>query len=90
MKRLRRILAAGLAAAALSTAVRASSPQADYAIDWYTIDGGGGSSSSGVFTLSGTIGQTDAGSMASGSYSLDGGFWAATPKYSIYLPLIRR
>jgi len=46
-----------------------------YKIDWYTIDGGGGTSSGGAYTLSGTIGQPDAGSLAGGSYLLVGGFW---------------
>ena len=33
----------------------------DYAIDWHTIDGGGGTSTGGVYAVSGTIGQPDAG-----------------------------
>ena len=45
-------------------------------IDWATIDGGGGTSSGGIFSVSGTIGQPDAGSMTGGSYSLLGGFWS--------------
>ena len=32
-----------------------------YSIDWYTIDGGGGTSTGGVYSVSGTIGQPDAG-----------------------------
>src|SRR5213592_797678 len=48
---------------------------AQYAIDWFTIDGGGGSSSSGSLTLSGTIGQPDAGTLSGGNYTLQGGFW---------------
>jgi hypothetical protein len=48
---------------------------AQYAIDWYTIDGGGGTSSGGSYTLSGTIGQPDAGTLAGGTYVLEGGFW---------------
>jgi hypothetical protein len=48
-----------------------------YSIDWFTIDGGGGTSTGGVFTVSGTIGQPDAGGpMVGGNYSLVGGFWA--------------
>ena len=48
-----------------------------YAIDWHTIDGGGGTSTGGVFAVSGTIGQPDAGGpLTSGNYSLTGGFWA--------------
>ncbi|MFG0260752.1 MAG: GC-type dockerin domain-anchored protein [Phycisphaerales bacterium JB041] len=50
-----------------------------YEVPWHTIDGGGGTSSGGSFTLSGTIGQHDAGGpMTGGSYSLTGGFWAGT------------
>ena len=48
-----------------------------YSIDWYKISGGGGASSGGVYSVSGTIGQHDAGGpMTGGSYSLTGGFWA--------------
>jgi hypothetical protein len=48
-----------------------------YAIDWYKIAGGGGTSTGGVYAVSGTIGQHDAGGvMTGGSYSLVGGFWA--------------
>lgn len=47
-----------------------------YSLDWFTIDGGGGTSTGGVYTVSGTIGQPDAGKMSGGNYSVDGGFWA--------------
>ncbi|MDX2197788.1 MAG: hypothetical protein SF069_02320 [Phycisphaerae bacterium] len=50
--------------------------QAQYAINWYTIDGGGGTSTGGTYILSGTIGQPDAGTMTGGTYALAGGFWA--------------
>jgi hypothetical protein len=47
-----------------------------YTIDWYTIDGGGGTSTNGPYSLTGSIGQVDAsGSMTNGPYSLTGGFW---------------
>ena len=46
-----------------------------YSIDWQTIDGGGGSSTGGVYSVSGTIGQPDAGRMSGGPFTLDGGFW---------------
>jgi hypothetical protein len=46
-----------------------------YNIDWYTIGGGGGTSTGGVYSVSGTIGQPDAGTMSGGNYSLVGGFW---------------
>ena len=50
----------------------------DYSIDWHTIDGGGGTSRGGVYSVSGTIGQSDASTttMTGGHYSLTGGFWS--------------
>jgi hypothetical protein len=49
-----------------------------YSIDWFTIDGGGGTSTGGVYSVSGTIGQPDANAtpMTGGNYSLTGGFWS--------------
>ncbi len=48
-----------------------------YSIDWYKIAGGGGVSTGGVYQVSGTIGQHDAGGpMTGGPYSITGGFWA--------------
>jgi hypothetical protein len=63
---------------ALALAGLAASTQAQsYSIDWSTVDGGGGTSTGGVYTVSGTIGQPDAGGpMTGGNYSLTGGFWA--------------
>jgi hypothetical protein len=47
-----------------------------YAINWSTIDGGGGTSTGGVYSVSGTIGQPDAGGpMTNGVYAVTGGFW---------------
>jgi hypothetical protein len=48
----------------------------NYSIDWSTIDGGGGTSTGGVYSVSGTIGQPDAGTMSGGPFMLTGGFWA--------------
>ncbi len=50
----------------------------DYALDWYTIDGGGKMfSTGGDFELSGTVGQPDANTtiMTGGEFELAGGFW---------------
>ena len=48
-----------------------------YSIDWYKIAGGGGTSTGGVYAVSGTIGQPDAsGAMSGGNYSVTGGFWS--------------
>jgi hypothetical protein len=49
----------------------------NYSINWYTIAGGGGTSTGGTYAVSGTIGQPDASTpMTGGNYSLTGGFWA--------------
>jgi hypothetical protein len=58
-------------AAALGT--RAQS----FSIDRFAIAGGGGTSTGGLFAVSGTIGQPDAVTMSGGNYSLAGGFWSA-------------
>lgn len=55
----------------------AVSAHAQFAIDWFTLDGGGGQSSGGAYTLAGTIGQPDAGASSGGAYTLHGGFWSA-------------
>jgi hypothetical protein len=48
-----------------------------YSIDWYKVSGGGGTSTGGVYSVSGTIGQPDAGgAMSGGQYSVTGGFWS--------------
>ena len=52
-----------------------------YSIGWYKIAGGGGTSTgtngASVYSVSGTIGQHDAGTvMTGGNYSLTGGFWS--------------
>ena len=52
-------------------------PAQTYSIDWYKVAGGGGTSTGGVYSVSGTIGQYDTGGpLTNGVYSLTGGFWA--------------
>ena len=49
----------------------------NYSIDWYKVSGGGGRSTGGVYSVSGIIGQPDAGGpMRGGNYSLTGGYWS--------------
>jgi hypothetical protein len=63
----------GLLTSVLCVSARGQS----YSIDWSTIDGGGVTSTGGVYSVTGTIGQPDAGGpMTGGNYSLTGGFWA--------------
>src|ERR1039457_394216 len=48
-----------------------------YSVDWYKVAGGGGTSTGGMYSVSGTIGQPDAsGAMSGGQYSVTGGFWS--------------
>lgn len=47
-----------------------------YDLSWFTIDGGGGTSTGGAYQVRGTIGQSDAGVMVGGNFELRGGFWA--------------
>jgi hypothetical protein len=69
---------------ALALVVSATRAEAQsYSIPWYKVTGGGGTSSNGLYTVSGTIGQPDAGAMSGGNYSLTGGFWAL---YAVQTP----
>ena len=49
--------------------------RAQYTMQRFTVDGGGGTSAAGPYSLSGTAGQPDAGTLSAGSYVLAGGFW---------------
>lgn len=81
-------------AAMLAGLAAADSLTNGFTIPWWTVDNGGGTSQGGAYSLSGTAGQPDAGSLSGGSYVLRGGFWsgaAVMPSVpTIYLPLIIR
>ena len=62
-----------------------------YTLDWWTVDGGGGtwSDAGGQYELNGTSGQPDAGVWSDDDYTLTGGFWSSGEvEYSAYLPLV--
>jgi hypothetical protein len=65
-----------------------------FTINWWTVDGGGGTSQGGDFTVSGNIGQHDTSPlMEGGDYSVVGGFWGGAivnPDSYLYLPLVLR
>jgi hypothetical protein len=65
-----------------------------YDLSWSSVDGGGGTfSTGGGYSLGGTAGQPDAGLLTGGIYTLDGGFWgggAAVAGYRVHLPLVVR
>lgn len=62
---------------AIAFALTAGASAQSYSIDWFSVAGGGGTSTGGVYSVTGTIGQADAGStMSGGSFSVDSGFWS--------------
>ena len=70
------ILISFMVVAGLLLALPAADAQG-YSINWYKVAGGGGVSTGGVYSVSSTIGQHDAGGpMTGGNYSVSGGFWA--------------
>jgi len=76
----------------LSVMSAASGPLANgFAIPWWTVDNGGGTSQGGTYTLSGTIGQSDASNASGGDFHLTGGFWSIMMvRFRNYLPVVRR
>jgi len=63
--------------AILVTLTLGSTASAQFDLTWHTVDGGGGTSAGGSYSLSGTIGQHDAGvTLSGGAFTLAGGFWA--------------
>lgn len=68
--------AVGIVVSLLSLAGLAARGQTNYTVDWFSIDAGGGTSTSAVYSVTGTIGQPDAGAMSCGNYTLVGGFWS--------------
>ena len=80
------LLFRGLTASVLLVAARLD---AQFALDWFTLDGGGGPSSGGAYTLAGTIGQPDAATSSGGGYTLQGGFWSASTTAPESGPLLR-
>jgi hypothetical protein len=64
-----------------------------YDLTWNVIAGGGGTSTGGAYSLSGTIGQSDASPvpLSGGSYTLNGGFWNdALNVLRLFMPVIQR
>ena len=87
------LLALGLVTLLAAAGILDAAP-IQYALDWWTVDGGGGALSGGPFSLSGTVGQPDADSaLEGGTYFFAGGFWhgaGAEQSYELYLPSLLR
>jgi hypothetical protein len=64
--------------------------------DWWTVDGGSGTSQGGDYVLTGTAGQPEAAHrMSGGDFNLLSGFWGDSASIvstggAIYLPLVSR
>jgi hypothetical protein len=69
------ITPAALVAASVAAAACSSALAQPFDLSWNTLDGGGGTSTGGTFSLSGTIGQAEAGTILAGSFDLCGGYW---------------
>src|SRR3954470_24608897 len=54
----------------------APAPLAQYSIGWFSLDGGGGSSTGATYVATGTVGQSDAGRMTGNNFTVEGGFWS--------------
>jgi hypothetical protein len=64
-------------------------------IAWWTVDDGGARLSGGAYTLYGSVGQPDVGTLSRSDYTLVGGFWARGEakldgKHDAYIPLVLR
>jgi hypothetical protein len=70
-----------LALSIVSAALAYAQTGGGYDLSWSTVDGGGGTfSSGGIYSVGGTAGQPDAsaqGSMSGGIFAVQGGFWSA-------------
>lgn len=87
------ILAALILLVLFSTGAALAVVEAGYGLGWWTSDGGGGTSTGTGYSLSGTIGQPDAGPLLIGpGYQLSGGFWGGALSdeegFELYLPLV--
>ena len=92
MKQDQRLLLLGLALALLATSALADAQS--FNLTWWTVDGGGGTSTSASYSPSGSLGQPDAGVLTGGGYILGGGFWPGrvrqSPGNALHLPLVSR
>jgi hypothetical protein len=64
-----------------------------YHLSWWTVDSGGATfSTGGGYSLGGTIGQADAGTLSGGGYILAGGFWETVQQLGgkMFLPVVQR
>ena len=82
---MRRVALAVVGLVVVIAARVATAQDGDFAVDWWTVDGGGGTSTGGDFAVTGVIGQHDAAASSGDVYVLRGGFFSgAAPTPSPY------
>lgn len=87
----RRIIGALIGIVTLAALANAVLAAGAFAVNWWSIDGGGGASNGGSYALRGTIGQTDAVVASGGSYVLYGGFHGGDlARYQVLVPLTQK
>jgi hypothetical protein len=59
-----------------------------YDLPWFTVDGGGNVSTGATYSITGTIGEPDAGTLSGGNYSLSGGFWSFAGNSAAPAPIL--
>ena len=90
------LVSAVVAQSVTSTMLFPATPEASsssFELSWWTVDGSGGASSGGDYSLAGTAGQAEVGAlMRGGAYELAGGFWGVGRQagYGVYLPVVLR
>ncbi len=91
-KRTTLVLLVLLLSGLLLTSTALTSSSQSYDLSWWTVDGGGGTlHAQGGYSLSGTVGQADAGLLEGSGYALSDGFWAGGAQiWRTYLPLVLR
>jgi hypothetical protein len=70
--------------------------QGSLSLSWSSLQGGGGASQGGNYSIEGTVGQANAGNLSGGDYTLLGGYWipdttSDTPTgVRVFLPTVMR
>jgi hypothetical protein len=77
-----------LAFAICSFAGAAANAQ-QFAVPWFSIDGGAGASAGGVYAVAGAIDQVDTAAMSGGEYTLQGAFWSIVALEAGTVPVLR-
>ena len=62
------LMAVGLPGSLVFAVLQVKAQQ--YSVDWSKVAGGGGTSTGGVYTTTGTIGQPDAGTLSGGNFTV--------------------